>query len=63
MKLKDLAKLAADLPTIEFGWEGKEQWHDDVFESEIADGCVDKALANYVDALRKRLGDVTITLH
>lgn len=62
MQLKDLAKLAADLPTLEFGWSGKENWHDDVFKHRIADGD-HKALVEYVDAIRQRLADVTVTLH
>lgn len=59
MKLSQLAKMAADLPTLDFNWPGPEQWHADNFDRNVADF---DAMKEYVDALRHRIGEQSVAL-
>ena len=55
MKLSDLAKKAAALPSIHtFEWVGVEQYHDSVFKNEVK---TLPELIQYTDALRKRMAE------
>jgi hypothetical protein len=52
MKLSELAKKANRLPDIEFQWTGAEQWHDEVFRTNVS--SLPQAI-DYINELRKRM--------
>jgi hypothetical protein len=60
MKLAELAKKAAKLPDCKaFGWPGAEHYSDMNFEGDTQNP---DDLRNYVDKLRKRMGEYSLAL-
>ena len=60
MKLKTLAKKAASLPDLDFDWAGAEQFHSDVFDTNITDL---PSVIGYIRELKERMAKQSFMLH
>ena len=58
MKLRELAKKAAQLPELEFDWAGPEQINDQLVKSELEVGNV----IEYILALKSRMSQQSIAI-
>ena len=60
MKLIDLARMAKDLPVLNFDWAGVEQYHLEVFNLKTEDLA---SLREYVSKIKERVSEQSIIIH